>query len=100
MWARRLRDVLNALVTDLGGECAVSEAERSICRRAATLTTEMERLETKFALAGEADPADLDLYQRTAGTLRRLLESVGLKRRPKDVTPTLAEYVAKRGDGA
>jgi len=50
-------------------------AERSIIRRASVLTVELERLEVKFASAGEA--ADLDLYQRTAGNLRRLLEAVG-----------------------
>jgi hypothetical protein len=33
-----------------------------------------------FALAGEASAEDLDLYQRTAGNLRRLLEAVGLRK--------------------
>ena len=50
------------------------------------LTTELERLEQKFALAGETSPFDLDLYQRTAGGLRRLLECIGLERRLRDVT--------------
>jgi hypothetical protein len=36
-------------------------------------------------------PDDLDLYQRTASTLRRLLEAVGIQRRQRDVTPTLAD---------
>ncbi len=97
MWARRLRDVVAAHIADLGGEAATSEAERSIIRRAATLTTELERLEARFASAGEAAPADLDLYQRTAGNLRRLLESVGLKRVPKDVTPDLKTYIDAKG---
>ena len=65
-------------------------------RRAATLTVELERMEAVFALAGEAKPSDLDLYQRTAGNLRRLLESVGIERRPRNVTPTLAEYAARK----
>src|SRR5262249_13712138 len=67
---------------------------RARIRRAATLTVELERLEAKFALAGEASAADLDLYQRTAGNLRRLLEAVGLQRRARDVMPTLSEYLA------
>jgi hypothetical protein len=50
-------------------------------------------MEGTFALAGEATPDALDLYQRTAGNLRRLLESVGLQRRARDVTPTLREYL-------
>jgi hypothetical protein len=50
-------------------------------------------LETKFAVAGEASSDELDLYQRAAGNLRRLLESVGLQRRQRDVT-TLEQYLS------
>jgi hypothetical protein len=71
---------------DLGGPDFCSAAETAIVRRAAVLITECERLEQKFALAGEADADELDLYARVAGGLRRLLETVGLQRRPKDVT--------------
>jgi hypothetical protein len=89
-WARRLRDCIEMHLGDLGSN--VSEAERSIVRRAAVLTVELERLEAKFAVdQGTVD--DLDLYQRTAGSLRRLLESVGLKRRPRDVQ-TLDQYLS------
>jgi hypothetical protein len=84
-WARRLRDLIQLHLADLAGEA--SEAERSIVRRAAALTVELERMETSFALAGEALPEQLDLYQRTANSLRRLLEAVGLDRRAKDITP-------------
>lgn len=96
VWARRLRDVMELHMDDLGGPQSVSEAERSIVRRIATLTVELERMEAGFAQAGEATPGDLDLYQRTAGNLRRLLEAVGLKRRPRDVTPRLSDYIESR----
>jgi hypothetical protein len=92
-WVRRCKDVIAAHLSDLGGEDNTSAAERSIIRRASVLTVELERLEAKFALAGEADVDDLDLYQRTAGNLRRLLEAVGLQRRTRDVTPTLSQYL-------
>lgn len=85
-WVRRLRDLIALHLADLGGDGQVSEAERSIVRRAATLTVELERMEATFALSGEAQPDQLDLYQRTANSLRRLLETNGLKRRSKDVT--------------
>jgi hypothetical protein len=39
-----------------------------------------------------ASAEDLDLYQRTAKSLRRLLEAVGLQRRPRDVTPDPLPY--------
>jgi hypothetical protein len=95
-WARRMRDLYLAHVNDLGGVEATSEAERSLARRAATLEVELERREAAFALAGHADPADLDLYARISGTLARLLERAGIKRRPRDVTPSLASYAATK----
>jgi len=98
VWARRLRDLIRLHLSDLGGDGAVSEAERSIIRRVATLTVELERMEVGFAVAGEAQPAQLELYQRTANSLRRLLESVGLGRRPRDITPSLHEYIEGRSN--
>jgi hypothetical protein len=87
-------------VSDLGGDDVVTAAERSIIQRAATLTVELERMEARFAVDGGASPQDLDLYQRTAGNLRRLLESVGLQRRAKDITPDLRDYVSARSTEA
>lgn len=95
-WVRRLRDLIELHTADLGGDDAVSEAERSIIRRAATLTVELERMELDFAKADGADAGALLRYQTAANSLRRLLESVGLRRRPRDVTPTLEAYLGDR----
>jgi hypothetical protein len=84
-WARRARDVLREHIADLGGHDNTSAAERSLIRRAAVMTTELEMLEAKFANAGHSEPEDLDLYVRASGNLRRLLESVGLQRRAREV---------------
>lgn len=96
VWARRMADLIRLHIADLGGDDAVSEAERSLVRRAATIATELERLEAQFAAAGEADPQTLDLYARSAGTLKRILEGLGLRRRPKDITPDLSSYIEGR----
>ena len=94
-WVRRARDLIREHLADLGGFDNVSAAERSIIRRASVLTVELERLEAKFALAGEASVQDLDAYQRGANTLKRLLQRVGLQRRARDVGPTLDQYLAE-----
>jgi hypothetical protein len=87
-YARRFRDVLGAHVSDLGGRSNCSEAELSLIRRATTLTVILERMENKFAEAdGEACNTDLITYQRVTSALRRVLESLGLRRRPRDITP-------------
>jgi bifunctional DNA primase/polymerase-like protein len=70
-WVRRAKDIIASHLSDLGGDDVVSAAERSIVRQASCLTVELEKLETKFALAGEASSADLDLYIRASGNLRR-----------------------------
>ena len=95
-WMRRCKDIIAAHVSDLGGEDNISAAERSIIRRASVMTVELERLEAKFAAAGEASERDLDVYIRASGHLRRLLETIGFKRRPRDVGPTLGDLL--RGD--
>jgi hypothetical protein len=97
-WARRMRDLISLHLSDLGGEDNVSEAEKSIIRRVATLTVELERMEAVFAEAGEAQPEQLDLYQRAAGNLRRLLETIGLERRARPVQ-SLQEYLASKERG-
>ena len=89
-WIRRCKDVIAGHLSDIPDPSA---AERSIIRRAAVLTVELERLEATFATAGEADPETLDLYGRTSGNLRRLLEAVGLQRRCKDIGPTLSDIL-------
>jgi hypothetical protein len=85
-WTRRARDLISALIADLGGVENCSAAEQSIVRRACVLTVELERMERQFALDEQASPADLETYQRCANSLRRLLESVGLQRRTRDVS--------------
>jgi hypothetical protein len=87
-----MRDIRALHLSDLGGEDATSAAEQSIIRRAAALTVELERLEMLFAQSGEASDHHLELYQRGANTLRRLLEAVGLQRRAKDIT-TLSQIL-------
>jgi hypothetical protein len=85
-WVRRFRDIRALHLSDLGGEYACSEGEKAIVRRAACLVVELERMEMLFAQKGASTPLQFEQYQRGANTLRRLLESIGLQRRPRDVT--------------
>ena len=91
-WIRRCKDLIREHLSDLGGAENVSAAERSLVRRIAVITAELEHLETRFALAGEANAEDLGLYLQASNNLRRLLETVGLRRRPRDVTPDPLTY--------
>jgi hypothetical protein len=91
-WMRRLRDLIVAHENDLGD--AISEGERRLVQRAAMLTLQLEMMEQRWAVNdGEASAKALDAYQRTCGALRRILETLGLSRRAKDITPSLSEYL-------
>lgn len=79
IWVRRLRDLIEAHEQDLGGTDTLNQAQRSLVRRAATLSVELERMEATFATAGKISADDLDSYQRASNTLRRHLEVLGLK---------------------
>lgn len=97
-WARRLRDLINDHVSDLGGPDLLSSSELILIRRAAMLCLQCEMQEQRWAQEheGVAGPKQLMEYGRATNTLRRVLESLGLKRRQKDVTPTLNEYIASK----
>ena len=101
VWVRRCKDIMAQLTSDRGGASECTAAEASVIRRAAVLSVELESLEVKFAKAGQASAPQLDLYGRTAGNLRRLLESLQSncfsQRRARDITP-LSDVLARLED--
>ena len=89
-WARRFRDVLAEITNDLGGADLLSEGQRQLARRAATISIMCEKLEGDAA-AGAA--INLEDYGKLTDRLGRCFQRLGLKRQPRDV-PVLAEYLA------
>jgi hypothetical protein len=92
-WARRFADVLGEIISDLGGhDGGLSEGQRQLARRAATISIACEQLEGDAA-AGMA--IDLELYGRLTDRLGRAFQRLGLERRARDVTlPSPLEYAA------
>jgi hypothetical protein len=96
LWTRRMRDLLALHTSDLGGTDQISEAQRSLIRRAAVLTIELEHMELRFA-QDDRTPTLLEQYQRCSNTLRRVLMSIGIERQARDVTPpSPLEYARRR----
>ncbi len=77
--------MIHARASDLGGTDALSEAQLSLIKRAATMECELEAMEGKLSMGEEIS---LDLYTRTAGHLRRYCETLGIERVARDVTPS------------
>jgi hypothetical protein len=72
----------------------LSEAQIQLIRRASTLEIELEHME---ASASGGERLDLDLFGRTVGNLRRVLETIGLERKARPIDGghnVLAEYFA------
>jgi hypothetical protein len=100
LWARIRRDTIQAIVVGMcGGADMASETQTLMALRVGTLEAELVFIEDKFAATraagGEPDAATLDLYGRLADRQRRLADPLGWERRPRDVTPTLADIAAE-----
>jgi hypothetical protein len=91
-WSRRFRDICADHCADLGGFEHLSAAEIAIIKRAATLQVELEAQEARLA-NGDAKGFSLVEFAQCSNGLRRLLETVGIKRVPRDCTPTLASII-------
>jgi hypothetical protein len=91
-WARRFRDVLAEITNDLGGADLLSEGQRQLARRAATISIVCERMEGDTA-AG--NPIDLDVYGTLTDRLGRTFHRLGLKRQARPVE-SLQGYLARK----
>lgn len=91
LMARRFREIVTSIESDLGGD--LTEAQRHLVARSATLAIWCEERETELARGEEFDASQ---YSTIANSLRRLLTDLGLERRSRNITPTLDEYLAGR----
>jgi hypothetical protein len=87
---RRYVAIRGAVLSDMGGEANVTEVQRQLVSKFATLALQLEVLESA---AIEGSQIDLDLFGRCAGHLRRIAETLGLRRVPREIVPTLREYI-------
>jgi hypothetical protein len=89
-WSRRFADILGEIIGDLGGADLLSEGQRQLARRAATISIVCERLE---GVAAAGNPIDLDVYGTLTDRLGRCFHRLGLKRRARDVGPSLGDIL-------
>ena len=90
---KRYLAIRAAVIDDLGGEIALSEVQKQLVSKFATLALQLEVFEAA-AMAGQA--IDAEAFGRSAGHLRRLAEAIGLRREPRDVTPDLHTYLRSK----
>ena len=90
--AKRYRELYAQIIADIGGD--PSEAQIQIARRAVALAVWAETEDAKLAAGWELN---VGAYTTASNTLRRLLETLGIKRLPVDVTnQSLEAYIASQ----
>lgn len=79
---RRFSDLVESISLDLGGPEVLSESQRQLVRRIALIAVQLETQEAK-ALMGEK--FDLAEFAIASNHMKRLMETLGVKRVAKNV---------------
>ena len=82
--------LIDAIEADAGGHDQLTTGQRQIVQRIALTCALAEHLEARWLSGEEIDPT---IYCTLANAQKRLLELVGLRRLPRDVTPSLTDYL-------
>jgi hypothetical protein len=90
LMARRYRDIMSAIASDQGGINRLSEARLQLIRRFAAAACLAEQLEAKLA---RGEQIDIQEYSLLVSTMVRMAQRIGLDRVPRDVAPSLVEYL-------
>jgi hypothetical protein len=89
--ARRARELIEAIEADFGGSARLSEGSRQLVQRA-RCSERSSRIARRSGLAARWELAD---YLAAINSQRRLLATIGLERRARDVE-TLEQYLDRR----
>jgi hypothetical protein len=88
--AKRYREIAAAIFQDQGGVDRCSESRKQLIRRFAAAAVLAEELEVQLARGEEVDVAKHALL---CSTLVRIAQRTGLHRLPRDIVPSLTEYL-------
>jgi hypothetical protein len=88
--AKAARSLVAHLTSDLGGDDQLSAGERELVKRAALCGAIVADYECRW-IAGQ--PVELNEYLAAVNAQRRVLVTLGLRRRAVDVTPSLADIL-------
>jgi hypothetical protein len=91
-WSRLAEDLVAAHIQDLGGMENLSTAQLALVKYAAACEAELEKMASRMS---RGEVVDIDRFTRTLSHLRRVFESVGIKRVPRDVQQTVEQYLSK-----
>jgi hypothetical protein len=88
--SRRFRDLVADISSDLGGYDRLSELEKQMTRRCASLSIMAEAIEANFV---GSESIDVERYGQLCDRLGRLAQRLGLSRLARDVNKDLRGYL-------
>jgi hypothetical protein len=89
---RVTRKLIDEIEGDLGGNGSLSTGERQLVQRAAVLGALLTDTESRWI---EGEPIDPTAYCTVVNAQRRLFETIGLKRTPRDISPSLSDIATE-----
>jgi hypothetical protein len=90
-WSRRFRDILAQIIADITPpDGRLSEGQRQLATRAATLCITCEKLE---GIAAAGEDIDLEVYGKITDRLGRAFHRLGLKPVSSSNGPTLGDLI-------
>jgi hypothetical protein len=90
--ARRYRDIAAAVLVDQGGDEVCSESRKQLIRRFAAAACMAEQLEARLV---DGERIDIAEHALLCSTMVRVARQIGVARIARDITPTLATYLAE-----
>jgi hypothetical protein len=87
---RQFNQTVAGIISDLGGKDNISTVLEGLVEAYAGARSNLDSLNVRMLLGQDID---LTEYSTVASTLVRLAQRMGLERRTRDVTPSLAEYL-------
>ena len=88
--SRRFRDKAGAILADQGGFDQCSESRKQLIRRFSAAAVLAEEMEARLA---NGEQIDVSEHALLCSTLARLASRIGVERRARDITPSLAQYL-------
>ena len=88
--SRQAEALAVGLESDLGGPKNTTNAQQQLIEHAAVMGAIIEHYGTQWLAGAQIDVAE---YLSAINAQRRVLVTLGLERRPRDVTPSLGKYL-------
>ena len=94
--ARRYRDIMSAVASDQGGSSQLSEARLQLVRRFSATAVLAEQMEARLA---RGEQIDIHEYSLVVSTMVRVAQRIGIDRVPREIVPSLADYLKQGAAG-